>query len=448
MPRRVIELKEWETRAVRLEDTDVTALIAHPQHPAVLEPSPIRGSWRLRAQAKVGAVRFEGFDLIVRPKAGLQNVFYLMGIERPRDWWGNDEVDLLVHHDFFAGIARLLAHTVERAIGRGVQHGYIERREPLVALRGRVDLREQLRHPYTPVPTSCRYDDYTADTKLNQLIRAALSRVLRLPGVPGTVRRTLHLQLSLLEEVAPVEPDLQWADKWQPSRLDRRYLPAVRLSALVLRRLVLSEAAGRTSAYSFLVDMNQLFERFIEEGLRRRLQATDSSILVIGQEQRHLDVENRLMIRPDIVIRRGASTAFVLDSKYILSGDGTTHVDHHAQLLSYAIRHDIKDVALVYVLKPSLIAPATDLVTTIRHAEVRIHSWALDLTREPAQIEAGMDHLAERVLDMCLHAEEARKPLLARPSIIRVIESEQPHVHTDLGRHDLDREGRQDIPPR
>jgi 5-methylcytosine-specific restriction enzyme subunit McrC len=175
----------------------------------------------------------------------------------------------------------------------------------------------------------------------------------------------------------------------------------------VLRRRVLSEAAGSTRAYSFLVDMNQLYERFIEEGLRRRLQAADSTIWVIGQEQRHLDVENRLVIKPDIVVRRGPSTAFVLDSKYILAGDGTTHVDHHAQLLSYAIRHDIKDVALVYVLNPSLATPATDLVTTIRHAGIRIHSWSLDLTREPAQIEAGMDDLADRVLDLCRGAEEA-----------------------------------------
>jgi len=129
MTRRFIELKEWETRDVRLEDADVVALIAHPQHPAVVEPSPARGFWRLRAQAKVGAVRFEGFDLNVRPKAGLQNVFYLMGIERPRDWWSNEEVDLLIHHDLFAGIARLLAHAVDRAIGRGVQHGYVERRD-------------------------------------------------------------------------------------------------------------------------------------------------------------------------------------------------------------------------------------------------------------------------------------------------------------------------------
>ena len=168
---------------VLLDDADVTALIAHPQRPAVIEAAPARGFWRLRAQAKVGAVRFEGFDLIIRPKAGLRNVFYLMGIERPRDWWGGNEVDLLVQRDLFAGIARMVAHAVERAIGRGVQHGYVERREPLVALRGRVDLREQLRRPGISVPAACRYDDYTADTKLNQLIRAAL-----VPGSPATRR--------------------------------------------------------------------------------------------------------------------------------------------------------------------------------------------------------------------------------------------------------------------
>jgi len=404
-PRRVIELREWESREVRLEDADVTALLAHPQHPAVVEPAPTRGFWRLRAQAKVGAVRFEGFDLIVRPKAGLQNVFYLMGVERPRDWWSDDEVDLLAQRDLFAGIARLMAHTVERALQQGVKHGYVERHEPLVALRGRVDFREQFRHPATPIPASCRYDDYTADTKLNQLVKAALVRVLRLPGIPGTVRRTLHLQLTLLEDVSPVEPDLQWADKWEPTRLDRRYLLAVRLSALLLRRLVLSEAAGSTRACSFLVDMNQLFERFIEEGLRRRLQAPESAIRVLGQEKRYLDVENRLEIRPDIVVRRGSASVFVLDSKYILAGGGTTHVEHHAQLLAYAIRHDIKDVALVYVLDPALRAPSPDLVTTIRHAGIRIHSWALDLTRSPAHIEAGMADLAWRVLDVCLRTE-------------------------------------------
>jgi 5-methylcytosine-specific restriction enzyme subunit McrC len=398
MTRRVIELEEWEARDIRLEDADIAALLSHPQKPALLEAARTRGFWRLRAQAKVGAVRFGDLNLIIRPKAGLQNVFYLMGIERPRDWWGRDEIDLLADHDLFAGIARLLAHTVELAIGRGVQHGYVERAERLIALRGRVHLAEQLRHPGIPVPASCRYDDYTPDTKLNQLIRAALVRVLLLPDVPHTTRRALMLQLSALDQVSAEEPDPRWADEWQPSRLDRRYLPAVRLSALLLRRLTLSEAAGSTRSCSFLVDMNQLYERFIEEGLRRRLQAASSSIRVIGQEQRHLDLENRLVIRPDIVMRRSAVATFILDAKYVLADDASKHADHHYQLLAYAISHGVQDVALVYVRDPSQPARPADVSATIRHAGVRIHSWTLDLTQGPPQIESSLDSLAEKIL--------------------------------------------------
>jgi 5-methylcytosine-specific restriction enzyme subunit McrC len=398
MPRRIIELKEWQTLDVPLDDRDVAALVGHPQRPVLVEASAIGGCWRLRAQAKVGAVRFDGFDLIVRPKAGLQNVFYLMGVERPRDWWGRDEVDLLVHDDLFAAIARLLAHAVERAIGPGVQHGYVERRDPLVALRGRIDLREQFRHPATPVPADCRYDDYTPDTQLNQLIRAALVRVLRLPGVPWTVRRTLHLQLSMLEQVSAAEPDLRWAENWQATRLDRRYLPAVRLSAILLRRLALSEAAGSTRACSFLVDMNDLFERFIEEGLRKHLQAIDGAIRVTGQENEYLDTEKLLRIRPDVVIRRGASDIFVLDAKYVLAGDGATNVDHHMQVLAYAIRHGVKDVALVYARDPASETKAADLAVTICNTEVRIHSWSLDLRQGPDQLDANLARIAERIL--------------------------------------------------
>ncbi len=316
----------------------------------------------------------------------------------PRDWWGRDEVDLLVHDDLFAGIARLLAHAVERAFGQGVQHGYVERRDPLVALRGRVDLREQFRHPATPVPADCRYDDYTPDTKLNQLIRAALSRVLRLPGVPGTVRRTLHLQLSMLEQVSAAEPDLRWADSWQPTRLDRRYLPAVRLSTILLRHLVLSEAAGSTRSCSFLVDMNDLFERFVEEGVRKHLQAADSAIRVIGQQEEHLDTEKLLRIRPDVVIKRGASDIFVLDAKYVLAGNRATNVDHHIQVLAYAIRHGVTDVALVYARDPATVTPAANLAVTICNAAVRIHTWALDLRQSPDHLDADLRRIAERIL--------------------------------------------------
>jgi hypothetical protein len=42
--------------------------------------------------------------------------------------------------------------------------------------------------------------------------------------------------------------------------------------------------------------------------------------------------------------------------------------------------------------------PDASAIDSTRHVGVRIHSWALDLTGKPEQIEAGMEHLAEQVL--------------------------------------------------
>lgn len=55
--------------------------------------------------------------------------------------------------------------------------------------------------------------------------------------------------------------------------------------------------------------------------------------------------------------------------------------------------------SLWFTSSTHLTASATELITTVRHADVRIHSWSIDLTQGPAQIEAAMDHLAEREAD-------------------------------------------------
>jgi len=117
-------------------------------------------------------------------------------------------------------------------------------------------------------------NDYSPDTPLNRVLKAAIHRVLRLSGVRPRIRRTLRLQLSALDDVVLVDPDLTWADRWTPTRLDRRYLPAVRPSAIILCRIALAGTAGNTPSRSFLVDMKDLFERFLEEGLPAPVELT------------------------------------------------------------------------------------------------------------------------------------------------------------------------------
>src|SRR5690606_40416516 len=68
--------------------------------------------------------------------------------------------------------------------------------------------------------------------------------------------------------------------------------PALRLARLLLANLTLVDQRGATSASSFMVDMNRLFERFVTERLRRALQGR---LEVRDQTRAHLGVGNRVL---------------------------------------------------------------------------------------------------------------------------------------------------------
>ena len=132
------------------------------------------------------------------------------------------------------------------------------------------------------------------------------------------------------------------------TRLNEHYRPALRLARLVLANLTLQDAVGETQASSFMLDMNELFERFVTERLRRALRGR---LDVRDQYRSTLDVESRLKIRPDLVFSSQGSPRFVADIKYKLTDEAAAgrHPDYY-QLLAYTTALDLPEGVLIYCL--------------------------------------------------------------------------------------------------
>ena len=78
-------------------------------------------------------------------------------------------------------------------------------------------------------------------------------------------------QLVALEDVADVGSQPEDIDHINFTRLNSHYEPALRLARLILANLTLVDQRGSTTASSFLLDMNRLFERFVTEHACRLL---------------------------------------------------------------------------------------------------------------------------------------------------------------------------------
>ena len=377
-----------------------------------VEPGEHSGQWQVSAHNYVGSINVAGLQVLVRPKIPLRNLFLLLEVGlRERDWH-DEAVHFETTGDLLPALVSFFARTTGTTLARGLYHSYREQRDRLVALRGRVDIARQLAQPGVAIPTACKFTEFTSDLIENSYLKAAVSRSLRVAGVQPMDRRRLMQHLVTLEDVGDVRHHHTDDDQVVFTRLNEHYKPALRLARLVLANLTLQDAVGETQASSFMLDMNELFERFVTERLRRALKGR---LDVKDQYRSTLDEESRLKIRPDLVFSSQGSPSFVADIKYKLTGEDASgrHPDYY-QLLAYTTALDLPEGVLIYCLnanrdpdtdEPEAGAPLADVggpavgSVRVRHTGRVLHTYALDLSGTTDDIARNLDRLADWIDD-------------------------------------------------
>lgn len=233
-----VVLDELDTagRTVTLDAATATALAGT----GLVEVRPAgTGTWKLLPRKRVGAVRVDDLQVQVTPKdrVGLTRLLFLLGYAADPGFLdpGYDDVEAEEHPDLWAVLAESLARITERALLHGVLQGYRTVDEAARTVRGRIRIGDQLaRRPGLTLPLEITYDDYTVDTAENRILRTALRRMLAVPGLSSPARaRLAHLDgrldgVGVIRRGAPIP-------HWQPSRLNARYQPALRLAEVILR---------------------------------------------------------------------------------------------------------------------------------------------------------------------------------------------------------------------
>ncbi|MFI0895020.1 McrC family protein [Streptomyces sp. NPDC020983] len=376
-------------------------------------PDPaVNGNWLLRAGSRVGAVHAPG-GLVLRilPKTPVDRLFFLLGfsLDPARAWRDSAEgtIDTGTYNDVVPALAHAVERRIDAALRQGVLQGYRQVEESALVVRGRVLESEQIRRRFgrTP-PVEVTYDAYTADTAENRILRAAAERLLRLPGVPGVVRRRLARQRVRLADALPLVRG-QELPRWQPSRLNSRYQTALRLAEAVLRGVSPEHRPTGPDPLSidgFLLDMNKVFEDFVTVALREALR--ERGLTAYLQDPHHLDTAGKVKIRPDLVARTGdGRTALaVVDAKYkVEKPDGLLNADLY-QALAYATVLRLPEAHLVYAAgrQPERFHEIRGSTAGPGGRGIRLHLHSLDLAREPARLVSTLREIAGRLAAVAL----------------------------------------------
>ena len=389
-----LTLVEYETRTVRLSDRQARLLDSTDF--LTVRPHPDPRTWSVTAREYVGTLVVDGLRILIRPKIRQENLFLMLEVGLPERAWRKEDFDYAVNRDLLRSVVSFFARTLETTLARGLFRSYRNRNEDLTAIRGRIDFGRQLSRARLPLPVACRFGEFTADVLENQGLRAAIRLALRVPGVPGADRRRLMRELVAMEEVTDSPVGGDDLRRVHYTRLNEHYRPALGLARLLLDNLTLVDRRGATTAASFMVNMNDLFERFVTERLRRCLQGR---LLVEGQASDYLDTgRSHVEIKPDLRFRHPGSgkVRYVGDIKYKLTKDARGRAADYYQLLAYTTALDLPEGVLIYCRAEGG-APAGEV--TVRHGGKRLHVRAVDLTGSPAKVAGELRGLAKWIAE-------------------------------------------------
>jgi 5-methylcytosine-specific restriction enzyme subunit McrC len=382
-----IELEEWCDRDVQL-DPGVAEALQAASRGALDVRFRSRTNWvNLRATHLVGTVTVPGAQVLIRPKAPARNVFHLIAGAGLLPELGKDDFDYEAH-DLTTAFAALYLRAQEIATGRGLHRWYRKESDALIALRGRLDFPRVARRGGLALPVDCEFEEYTADILHNRALRAATLALRRLASLPLSTQRLLGHQLRRFDEVGGAWEDPHSIDRIIFNRLDRHYEPALQLAALVLGRSGIVDMSGDRSASTFLIDMNRVFEAFVEAKLREALSPDPS---VSGQFETWLDCEGKVPIKPDLVFKHGGQDVFVADAKYKLLGSEHGKQADLYQLLAYCEALGLSEGALIYCLQDGDPPPGH---ATVAHAGVRLWTLRVDITSDLESIDRSIGQLA------------------------------------------------------
>ena len=358
-------------------------------------PSPGEdGRYDLTPGSYVGAIHLPDLEIVVRPKLPINRVLFMLSYSLGLTRQQLSPFSLSKEDSLVEAIVPGFIYQVEQALKRGVLQGYRSEEDALQTVRGRLRVGDQVRKRFgISLPIEVTFDEFTEDIELNRVLRAAIARLQRMRMRSDRTRWPLRTIDNALSSVQLVEYSPGQLPRFNWTRLNARYRPAVELAKLILASAAFELDHGAVAASAFLVDMNKLFEDFVIVGLREAL-GVSSRTLAQGAQGHplYLDVGRRVRLEPDISWWDGPACSFVGDVKYkAIEFEGFKHGDLY-QLNAYTIATGLDQGLLIYAAGEG--EPHTHQVVNIgKRLEV---AW-LDISGSPSDVLAQVAAVAELV---------------------------------------------------
>lgn len=237
------------------------------------------GQWSVRVLNSIGIVRVGELQLVVEPKIPLPHVLHLFERSGSFPRLDVERASLESAETLWPLVAAAYLSSLECLIRAGLASGYQEARADLRSARGRIITATTATALMKGrVALQCEFEDFSVDTALNRVLKAAAERVAMSGNLSWDLRRRAARVIQHLEGISELRPlDLVTA---RPERHTSRYVLPLQLARHVLDSTGRAVEAGLEAGFGFLIRTPEM----VEEALRRTVASALEGLTEVTKE--------------------------------------------------------------------------------------------------------------------------------------------------------------------
>lgn len=329
--------------------------------------------WQLTAKGWVGHIPLTpDWQIILYPKVTLANLFgileYVYNLKTFKFLSGLTNSQSLA--GFYSELACILAQGILTRCRKGCYRTYSSKTNQTTYIRGHLNIQKTLQKPWMIKPI-CDYQDYSSDITDNQILAWTMYCITRSELCSERVLPTVRKAYRTLQGLVTLQP-FKAADclgrKYH--RLNDDYQALHAICHFFLEHTAPSHKFGERTMLPFLVDMAQLYEKFVAAWLQR-----NSPQGFLFKSQYRVKIGQNRSFRIDLILCNSETgeVKAVLDTKYKVP-DKAADSDIH-QMISYAKAAKCYDAFLIY---PTDLKEPLDIKTD----DIRVRSMTFSLNED------------------------------------------------------------------
>lgn len=220
-------------------------------------------------------------------------------------------------------------------------------------IKGKIDFAENIKkNSYRKHLHSLKYEQFTENILMNQIFKTVVLNLIKKTIIKEN-RMKLGQALLWLEDVEQIKVTSDIWDKVAFTRLNQQYYTVFNMARLFYYNSSINLNKGDEVTFSFLVPLNQLFERYVFQMLNESM-GPDLCIKYQGPINYlgYLDGKKTFQLKPDITIIKNEQVLMILDAKYkeVIDAEGNNHISQSDiyQMLAYSVKYKCNQIVLIY----------------------------------------------------------------------------------------------------